>query len=152
MGVRRVPSGSTTSRINTFHVAAGGGAFVLGVLATWYGTVVLLGSVDPLAVLEGTLAGVVYLAFIGALTAAFASRLHSVVTTAMATLATAVLLGLLGTAAALGKWLPSHLLGALTELPAGVPFSTYVASIASTITASAELLWLSSRWGSAREL
>lgn len=134
------------------NVAAGAGAFAIGMLATWYGTVLLLGSVDTLAVIEGTFAAVLYLAFVGALAAAFASRLHSVVTTAMATLAVAALLGLVGSFAAIGKWLPSHLLGGLTELPAGVSFSTYLASIATTIVAGAVLLWLSVRWGSAREL
>lgn len=134
------------------NVGVGATAFAAGALVTCYGTVVLLGSVDAVGVLVGIACTSLYLAFIGAVAAALGARLSSVVTTAVGTLVVALLLGLAGTFRSVGDWLPSHLLGALTELPAGGVIADFGRSAAITVLATIGLLALAVRGGAAREM
>jgi ABC-2 type transport system permease protein len=133
-------------------VAAGAAAFTLGTAATWFGTVVLLGDVDSLAVLSATALEILYLAFIGAVAAALGARLNSVLTTAAGTIAVALTLGIIGTIGSLGDWLPSHLLSALTFLPLGGEAHTFIPSALLTGAATAALLILAARLGDRREI
>jgi ABC-2 type transport system permease protein len=136
----------------TLNVAAGAAAFVAGALAAWYGTAILLGPVDAVGAVAGIALSVVYLTFVGAVAALLGSRLTSVVTTAVGTLAVALVLGIAGAFPALGDWLPSHLLGSVTDLAGGGSIAAYARSFAVTIMATAVLLALASRWGDRREL
>jgi ABC-2 type transport system permease protein len=133
-------------------VAAGAGAFTLGALATWYGTIFFLGDVDAAGMLAGILLAVLYLAFIGAVAAMLGARLSSVLTTAVGTLAVAVALGIVGSLGSIGDWLPSHLLGALSSLPLGGDAGSYLRCAAVTVVATLGLLAAAARLGEAREL
>ncbi len=133
-------------------VLAGVAAYVIGVLACWYGTVILLGSVDALGVIEGAALGALYLAFVGAVAAAIGARLHSAVTTAVTTLAIVLGLGVLGVFRAVGEWLPNFLLGALTTLAGGGDVASFAKSVVVTVAATVALLLLAVRLGSRREL
>jgi hypothetical protein len=58
-----------------------------------------------------------------------------------------------GIADAVGRWLPSHLGGALAAIPAGTQsFGDYLPATAVTVVATAALLALSVRFASSREL
>jgi ABC-2 type transport system permease protein len=133
-------------------LAAGAVAFCVGAIAVGYGTVVLLGEVDPLGMALGSLLSVLYLAFIAAVAAALGARLNSVLSTAGLTLVVALGLGILGTIGSLGEWLPSHLLGGFTSLPLGGDLSSYLRASAITLLATIALLALASRLGDAREV
>lgn len=132
--------------------AAGAVAFTIGALATWYGTVVLLGPVDPGGFLAGTALGVLYLAFIAAVAAVFGACLRSVPTTAVATIGVALALGIVGAIGTLGDWLPSHLLGALPTLGLGGDPASFVPAALVTLTATGGLLGLAIVLGDRREL
>lgn len=136
----------------TVPVTVGVVAYLLGVGACWYGSVLLLGSVDAAGVLVGGALGALYLVFIGAVAAAFGSCLRSVVSTAVATLGVALGLGILGTIGWLGAWLPSKLLGALTTLAAGGSLDGLVKPTLVTLLATAVLLVFAAWMGDRREL
>jgi ABC-2 type transport system permease protein len=133
-------------------VASGAGALAVGTAAAWYGTVVLLGGVDTAGMVLGLALSVLYLAFIAAVAAALGARLTSVLTTVAATVAVAVVLGIAGAFGAVGRWLPSHLLGALTSLPLGGDPTDHIPSVVVTALATSGLLVLASRLGDAREI
>ncbi len=127
------------------NVLAASGAFLLGALAAWYETVLLLG---PLPV-AGTLAGIgyvaLYLGFAVALTALAASLLRGVVATALASLGALLLLGLIESLGVLSDWLPSHLVGSLDVLARGGDPTDYlgaaVVTAALAVTAVAAATW-----------
>lgn len=133
-------------------LVAGGSAFVVGVAAAWVGTVALLGPVDAAGMVAGTAASLLYLAFVAAVGAAFGARLTSAVATAGATLGVALLLGIVGSLGGIGDWLPSHLLGGLTELPFGTSVGSFAGAAAVTVAATAALLALAAHLGDRREL
>lgn len=133
-------------------LAAGAIAFCVGAVAAWYGTVVLLGDVDPAGMVTGAFLSVLYLAFIAAVAAALGAWLNSVLSTAGLTLVVALGLGILGTIGSAGEWLPSHLLGAFTSLPLGGGFGSYGRAITVTILATVALLALAARVGDRREI
>lgn len=133
-------------------VLAGVAAYLAGVLACWYGSNILLGTVDALGVVEGAVCGALFLAFVGAVAAAVGARLHSAVTTAVTTLAIVLGLGVLGAFRAVGEWLPNFLLGALTTLAGGGDLTSFAKSAAVTVAATVGLLALAVRLGSHREL
>lgn len=120
--------------------AAGVGAFALGTLSCWWGTAVLLGPLPPAAMAAGTALGALYLAFLGALAALFASRLSSVVATAAATLGTALVLAIVGGLGEAGRWSPSGLVGALPALAAGGVVTDYLPAAVTAIALAAAAL------------
>jgi ABC-2 type transport system permease protein len=133
-------------------VGAGVVAYMFGVLACWYGTVVLLGSVDLVGVVAGAVLGSLYLVFIGALAAAFGSVLRSVVTTAVATLAVALALGIAGAFDAVAAWLPGHLNDALADVAGGGDLTAYTKSAVVTVGVTAVLLIVAARGVDRQEL
>ncbi len=133
-------------------VAAGSFAFGVGVVATCYGTIIFLGDVGLGGLLAGTALSMLYLAFIGAVAALLGARLNSVLTTAVATLAIALGLSIVGAIGNLGDWLPSHLLGALTSLPFDGDAGSFLRSVAVTVIATIGLLLAAAQAGGAREL
>lgn len=133
-------------------LAAGAVAFAVGTIAAWYGTVILLGDVDPVGMVLGAALSVLYLAFIAAVAAALGARLDSVLSTAGLTLVVALGLGILGTIGSVGEWLPSHLLGAITTLPLGGDVSSFLQASAVTVVATVGLLALAARLGDDREV
>jgi len=128
------------------------GAFVLGTLAAWYETVVLLGALPVGAMLLGTLLTSLYLAFAVAVVAAassFARTPLAIVPFAAGVLIVIPLLGLVG---ALRDWLPSMLLGSLVGLVVGVPPVEYLRPAVVTLAATVALLWFATTRLQRREL
>jgi ABC-2 type transport system permease protein len=133
-------------------VAAAVAALVAGSLAAWYETTVLLGSVSAAAVLTGIGLGSLFLAFAIALTALAASLLRGVAASAGVTLACLLLLALVGGLTPLGRWLPTRLAGALTELAQGGSAADYTWAVATTLVATAAALVLTVTLNARREI
>lgn len=122
--------------------AAAAGAFILGTLAAWYETAVLLGPLDVTDVLLGTGLGVLFLAFVVALVAAVAQWSRSVLGTVMRALIVLLVLPIVGIVDVIGRWLPTKLGVALADLPTGTPASEYWGPAAVAVASIAGLLWL----------
>jgi ABC-2 type transport system permease protein len=122
-------------------VAAASFAYALGALGAAYESWVLLGPVSWDDLLLGVVAQAFYLAFVVGVVAAVSQFLRGPLATVMASLATLLLLPLLGIAPALGRLLPSHLSSALPRLAGGTAFSELVPALAITAVA------LGSLWG-----
>jgi ABC-2 type transport system permease protein len=128
-------------------------AFTVGMFAAWYETVVLLGALNVGSLLLGTLLSIVYMAFVVALVATLGSRLASVLGTAATTVVVLLVLPVFGLVDVVGRWLPSHLLGALDGLLRGTEgVGEYVPATLVTVALTATLVWLATRWAAQREL
>lgn len=127
-------------------------AYVMGSLAAWYETWVLIGDPGFTNVLVGIGYGSLFFVFVVALVAAIAGRASSVLATVMTAMVVLVALPIVGVADEVGRWLPSRLAGALGSLPAGALPSDYGPSIVVTVVASAVLLWLAVNLAGRREL
>ena len=128
-------------------------AFLLGLAFAWYETAILLGALPVGGMLAGAGFTIVYLGFVVALVAAVASRSGSVLATVAVSVVVLLVLPVLGIAEAVGRWLPSHLLGALDALiRRDETWTEYLPATAVTVAVSALLIWLATRWAAAREL
>ena len=133
--------------------AAIAAAFLAGLAFAWYETAILLGGPPVGALLVGAGLTLVYLAFVVALVAAIASRSGSVLTTVAVSIVVLLVLPVLGIAEAFGRWLPSHLLGALDLLLRGKEsWIEFLPATIVTLLISAALVWLATRWAATREL
>jgi ABC-2 type transport system permease protein len=133
-------------------VAAASCAYLLGAATAWYETQVLLGSLSVGGMLAGIGYAVVYLAFAVALVAAVGSRLRSVVGTVGISIVVLLVLPVIGIAESIGRWLPSHLVGAQIDLVRDASIADYAGAALVTVLASASLLALAVRGTAAREL
>jgi ABC-2 type transport system permease protein len=131
---------------------AAAAALLVGTGLAWYETSALLGSPPVGGLLVGTLYGILYLAFAVALTAAAATVFRSVLATGLATLLVLLVLPILGVVEAVGRWLPSHLVGAQTDLSAGGSAAGYLGAAGVTVAATALLVLVAVRRFDAREL
>lgn len=129
-----------------------GGSFVLGALAAWYETVVLIGSLPVGGTLAGIGFGLLYLAMVIAVVAAAGSRARNVLGAVMITIVVLLVMPILGIVAAIGRWLPSHLVGALSDIPGGTAIGDYLPAAAVSVIVTGLSLWLSVRWSARREL
>jgi len=127
-------------------------SFVLGALAAWYETVVLIGSLPVGGTLAGIGYGLLYLALVVAVVAAAASRAKSVLSTVLITILVLLVMPIIGVVEAVGEWLPSHLVGALADIPAGAGIGDFVPAAGVTVVFVGLSLWLAVRWSAAREL
>lgn len=130
---------------------AAAGAFVAGAGVAWYETWALIGALNPGRVLAGVALGVVFLAFVVALTAAVAQRVRRVLGTVMTSLVILVTMPILGLAPAIARWLPTSLSNALADLPAGGTMNNYWPALGVTVVATALLVWLAFRWAERRD-
>jgi ABC-2 type transport system permease protein len=128
------------------------GAFVLGALLAWAGTVWLIGSLPAGEVVLGLVLGGLYLAFVVAVVAALASVTRTVVTTVFASLAALLALPIVGLVDAVKPWLPSELLGATTEVVAGTAVGEFTRALVATVVATVLLLALGAARQGRREL
>lgn len=133
-------------------LAAAAAAFVVGTGVAWYETAVLLGSPPAGGLVVGTLYGILYLAFAVALTALAGTVFRSVLATGLASLLALLLLPILGIAEAIGRWLPSHLVGAQTDMAAGASAADYLGAAGVAVGATAVLVLAAVRRFDAREL
>lgn len=127
-------------------------SFTLGSIAALYESVVLIGSMSLSGWLLGTLLGALYLAFAVAVVALVASRSNSVMITTVTSVVILLLLPVLGAAPAIGRWLPSHLVGAIDGLVRGGAFTDYLGAALVTIVLSIAAMWGAIRWSQHREL
>jgi ABC-2 type transport system permease protein len=127
-------------------------AFTVGMLAAWYETQVLLGSLPVGSMLVGIGLSWLYLAFAVAVVAAVAGFTRGQATTVLGALGALLLLPVVGIAEPVQPWLPSALLGAVTALLEGVPATEYLRALAVTVIATGALIALAARRVERREL
>ena len=122
------------------NAAAAITAYVLGTLAAWYETNLLIGSLPVGAMLEGMLCAACYLAFAVALSAAAASVVKSTLGAVGLTVVLLLALPIAGLAHSIQNWLPSTLVSAPYDLITSTHLSHYVPAIATALVAAALLL------------
>jgi ABC-2 type transport system permease protein len=110
----------------TAYALAGTAAYLLGTLAAWYETRLLIGSLPVGGLLAGLLCGAAYLVFAVALTAFAASLTKTTVAAVGITLGILLALPLLADVHAISNWVPSALIGAPADLVASPPASGLV--------------------------
>ena len=120
---------------------AAAGAFLLGTGVAWYETWALIGAPTTAPVLAGAALGVVFLAFVVALTAAVAQRMRSVLGTVMTSLVVLIAMPLIGLAPAIARWLPTSLANALADLPSGGTMNDYWPAVGVSVVATMLLVW-----------
>jgi ABC-2 type transport system permease protein len=128
----------------TMSAVAGVAGLVCGTLAAWYETAVLLGPVPAAAMLSGILYGALFLAFATAVVALSASLARGTLATAGISLG--ILLGM-AVAAGIGgpragRWLPTSLTGAATDLLHTARPVDYLPAATVTLIATAACLWV----------
>lgn len=149
----RVPSVSRIllPRLVVPFVAIAAG-FVLGVLAAWYETAVLLGALDVGDVLLGTTLGILFFAFVVAVVAAVAQWTRGLLATVMTSLGVLLALPIIGIADVVGRWLPTRLGGALADLVGEGAAGDYVGPAATAIVAIPVLLTIAMLGARRREV
>jgi ABC-2 type transport system permease protein len=127
-------------------------AFVLGALAAWYETAVLIGGLPVGGTVAGIGFGVLYLALVIAVVAAAASRAENVLGVVLITVVVLLAMPIIGIVGSIGRWLPAHLVGALSAIPGGSAVGDYLPATGVTVALIALCLWLAVRWSQVREL
>ncbi len=127
-------------------------AFLAGVGVAWYETWALLGPPAAGSVLAGAGLGVVFLAFVVALTAAVAQRARSVLGTVMTSLVVLIAMPVVGLAPAISRWLPTSLANALADLPAGGTMNDYWPALGVAVVATVALVAAAFAWSGRREV
>lgn len=127
-------------------------AFVLGVVAAWYETWVLIGAPDAAGMLVGTGLGALYLAFAVAVVGLAASVAPSVVTTVAVSVVALLALPLLAIVEAVAPYVPSALVGALPDLAGGGDAAAYTRAAVTTVLVTAGVLALAVARSGRREL
>lgn len=123
------------------------GSFLLGTLAAWYQTTVLIGPLPPGRMLTGILLQSLYLLFTTATVAVAAGLVRSVAAVIGAALSFLIALPAAGTWPPLHRWLPSSLADAFTGT-SGLPAEAAV----TTAAATGVLLWAAAALLARREL
>jgi ABC-2 type transport system permease protein len=134
------------------NTAAAVTALTVGSLAAWYETALLLGRLPPGPMILGMALGALFLAFVVALAALVASFVRSVVATAGLTLGILLGMGIAGSFGALGRWLPTALLTAMTGLVRGADAARYLPAAVVTVAVAALALVGAIALDSRREL
>ena len=121
--------------------AAAALAYLLGTLAAWFETGLLIGAPAVAGLLAGILCGAAYLAFALAVTALAASVVRNTLATVGIALAVLLLLPIAGTIHAVDAWLPTTLASAPADLASRThQLSHYLPTFAVTIAAAAAAL------------
>ncbi|MCJ7725316.1 MAG: hypothetical protein MUP76_02860, partial [Acidimicrobiia bacterium] len=119
--------------------------YLLGVGIAWYETAVLLGGIPVGGLLVGVLFSILYLVFAVAVTAAVGSGSGSVLSTVLTTVVVLLVLPLAGIVDAVGRWLPSHLVGAQVGLVTDGSGSDYLGAAVGTALVIAWLVRVARR-------
>jgi ABC-2 type transport system permease protein len=109
------------------------GGLLTGSLAAWYETTVLLGRLPAVDMLAGMAYGALFLAFAVAVAALVATLVRGVLATAGVTLVTLLAMAILGGLSPLGRWLPTHLAGAMSQLVRAAEIADYLPAVATTL-------------------
>jgi len=116
-------------------------AYLLGTLAAWYETDLLIGSLPVPGMLAGILCGAAYLVFAVSLTALAASLARSTLAVSGITLAVLLVLPIASTFRTIHDWLPSALVNAPVDLVSGAhQLPHYLPALAVTVAGSAAAL------------
>jgi ABC-2 type transport system permease protein len=148
--VRGVRSIVVPAYVMTAAAAVAG--LVAGSVAAWYETTVLLGGLPATATLIGIALGALFLAFAVALTAAVASVMRGVAATAGVSLAGLLGLAILGGLTPVGRWLPTHLAGAMTELVRGTSAADFGPAVLTSLAGTVAALTVAVVLGARREV
>lgn len=124
----------------TVNAAAAIAAYLLGTLAAWYETNLLIGSLPVAAMAEGMLCAACYLAFAVALSAAAASVVKNTLGAVGLTVVVLLALPIAALAHPIQNWLPSALVNAPVGLIDGTNLTHYVPAIGVALVAVALLL------------
>jgi ABC-2 type transport system permease protein len=138
-----------------FAVNAGAAvvAYVLGTLAAWYETAVLIGAPPAGAMLAGMLCGVVYFVLAVAVAAFAAAWVRSTIGAVGVALGILLLLPIAGVLRPIANWLPSALVNAPVDLVNGTAHLThFVPALAVSLAGAAVALLASARLLSRREI
>ena len=123
--------------------AAAVATYVLGTLAAWYETAVLIGPLPVAGMLAGILCGAAYLVFAVSLTALAASLARSTMAISAITLAVLLALPIAGAFHSIHDWFPSTLVNAPVDLASGAhQLPHYLPALAVTVAASATALMI----------
>jgi ABC-2 type transport system permease protein len=135
------------------YAAAGAVAYLLGTLAAWYQTRLLIGSLPAAGLFAGVLCGAVYLALAVAVAALATSLARNTVASVGITLAILLALPLLADIRAISDWVPSALVGAPADLVAGTyQLPHYLPALGVAAVAAAGALALAVRLLQTREI
>ena len=119
------------------NAATAGLAFILGMLAAWYETSLLIGAPAAGGMLAAMLCGVVYLGYAVAVTAFAASMVRNTLGAVGIALAVLFVLPVAGIYRRIADWLPSALTSAPDALVSGTHhLSHYLPALAVTVAAS----------------
>ena len=125
----------------TVNAAAAGLAYILGALAAWYETSLLIGAPAAVGMLAAMLCGSVYLGYAVAVTAFAATLVRSTLATAGIALAALFALPIAGVYHPIADWLPSTLTDAPAALLSGTHhLSHYLPAFAVTVVAGGAAL------------
>jgi ABC-2 type transport system permease protein len=125
----------------TISAAAAAAAFVLGALAAWYQTALLIGAPPAGGMLAGMVCGSVYLAYAVAVTAFAAALVRGTLGTVGIALAVLFLLPIAGVYHPVSNWLPSALASAPPDLVRGTyHLAHYLPAFAVTVAVSVAAL------------
>lgn len=122
--------------------AAAAIAYLLGTLAAWYETELLIGSLPVGGMIAGIICGCMYLAFAAAVTAFAASVVRGTLATVGVALAVLLLLPIAGLFGAIHDWLPSTLVNAPVDLLTGASLPHFLPALGVTAAATVALLAL----------
>lgn len=128
------------------------GSFVVGALAAWYETWVLIGAPDAVGTLIGIAYGALFQVFVVALVAAVAARSSSNVGAVIVSIVVLLAMPIIGVVEVIGRWLPTRLVGAIGPLAGGADPTEFLPAVAAAIVGSAGLLWLAGVVAARREL
>jgi ABC-2 type transport system permease protein len=135
------------------HAAAAAVAYLLGTLAAWYETALLLGHLPAAQVLAGVACGVVFLTFAVAVTTLAASIVRSTIATVGIAFIFLLALPVLSIIRVLARWLPSALVNAPVNLVDGTHQLGYFwPALLTAVVASGAALAVASRRLSARDV
>jgi ABC-2 type transport system permease protein len=115
------------------NAGAAVGGLLVGSLAAWYETTILLGRLPAVDMLAGMAYGALFLAFAVATSALVAAIARGVLATAGVTLVALLAMAILGGLTPLGRWLPTHLAGAMPQLVRGAEIADYLPAAATTL-------------------
>src|SRR5581483_3524911 len=132
--------------------ALGAGGFVLGALAAWYETEVLLGPLPVGRTLAGIATGALFEVFVVAVVVYASGRTAGYAQTALLAVVLVFVLPLLENVDSLRPWLPSRLAANLMEVDRHRSLADYLRPIAVTLAAIPALLALGVRGLEKREL
>jgi ABC-2 type transport system permease protein len=136
----------------TISAAAVVTAYLVGTLAAWYETTLLIGSLPATDVLSGFLCGATYLMFAISVTAAAAAVARTVLGTVGIAIGILLVLPVLGSFSMLHDWLPSSLATAPVDLLGPAWLADYLPTFGVTGIAGAGLLLFTAHRLARREL